>query len=301
MGINTFIIVTWNNENEIDLLFESLKKYAPDSKAIVVDNASKDNTIHKLKEIDYAIEIIDSKENLGFSLANNLAVKNVTTEYVTLLNPDAILTENTNLDLAFEELKNPQVGLVGGKLLNLDNSLQPSIFAFQKPLTILIEQFGIGKFLPSFLKANLSPERSNHDVKREVDWLVGAFLVMKTSDYRKIKGFSDDYFLYAEDMDIAYKLKLIGLKRIFDPKIEVCHIGGTSEKQDILQSKREKLLLAFSIFAKKFGLKNNVQTLYISYFIKAGIVLPFSIFSSKFSKKFTEYKQSVEYLKELKN
>lgn len=298
MDKNTFIIVTWNNEKEIKTLIESLKKYAPNDSAIIVDNNSQDRTVQIAQSYNYEIEVIGLKENIGFAKANNLAVKKVITEYVTLINPDAILI-NDSIKFAYEELKTQDVGLVSGKLLNLDNTLQPSIFAFQRPTTLFIEQFGIGKILPNNLRTKLSPENSNYNEKKDVDWLLGAFLVMKTENYRLIEGFSTDYFLYAEDMDIAYKLKLNNLRRIYNPAIQVYHIGGTSENQDISQSKRSKLLLAFSIFAKKYNYKNNIKTLYFCYLTKAIIICPLSVIRRRYKNKFTDYIKSVKYLKEL--
>ncbi|MCT3054380.1 glycosyltransferase family 2 protein [Leuconostoc citreum] len=300
MNNNTFVIVTWNNEKEIELLIESLIKYAPGSSAIIVDNGSKDASVQVIKEKvnNYSIRLLEPKINLGFAKANNLAASEVKTKYITILNPDALLSD-MNLQLAFDDLKNPDVGMVGGQLMNLDKTIQPSIYAFQSPLTIFIEQFGLGIILPQKLKNKWAPEKSNHDFKRNVDWLVGAFLVLKTDVYKKIGGFSEDYFLYSEDMDLAYKLKLKGLERVYNPQIKVYHIGGTSEKQDFTQKKRFKLLLAFSIFAKKYNLQANMPTLYISYLIKTIIFLPCSIINNAYQSKLKDYIGSVKYIKRI--
>lgn len=300
MNENTFIIVTWNNEKEIRLLINSLIRYEPKATAIIVDNGSTDNTVNVIKEMSsvYSISLISSQVNLGFAKANNLAVKNVKTKYVTLLNPDTLLSDG-NLNVAFKDLCDDKIGLVGGMLLNLDNTIQPSIYAFQSARTIFIEQFGLGNLLSTKLKNKWAPEKSSHQFKRQVDWLIGAFLVLKTDTYREIEGFSEDYFLYSEDMDLSYKLKLKGLQRIYNPQIHVYHIGGRSEGQDFTQKKRFKLLLAFSVFAKKYKLNKNLPTLYVSYVIKTFIFFPMSLFSSKCRTKFKDYINSVIYIKEL--
>lgn len=297
MNQNTFVIVTWNNEKEISLLIDSLIKFAPSSSAIIVDNNSKDRTVETVQARmdEYPIQLLELHENLGFAEANNLASKSVQTEYITFLNPDALLVDD-KLTLAFADLENPNIGQVGGMLLNLDGTIQPSVYAFQNPVTILIEQFGIGKFLPSKLKNKLSPENSKNLYKQEVDWIIGAFFVMKTQNYRLINGFSTDYFMYSEDMDLSYKLKLHGLKRLYNPEIQVSHIGGRSELQDVSQSKRFKLLRAFSIFARKYDLTTNISTLYFSYLIKSALILPLGIISPKFRMKFINYVKSVKYL-----
>ena len=91
----TYIIVTWNNEKEIEDCLSTVSRYSPkNSKVIVVDNNSNDRTVQIIKEKFPETELIESKENLGFAAANNLALENVSSEYICYLNPDVILTED---------------------------------------------------------------------------------------------------------------------------------------------------------------------------------------------------------------
>lgn len=286
---NTFIIVTWNSASQIGLLLDSIQHYEPHSAVIIVDNASSDQTVDVIKQhANSRLKLIQSHENLGFAKANNLAMKSVQTEYVTLINPDAVLSQALISHLVDEYQS--KVGLIGVKILNSDGSLQPSKYSFQRPLTILVEQFGLGRFLPRKLQKQLSPENTDHNHRCEADWLLGAFLFTSVRNYKRVGGFSEDYFLYSEDMDIAYKYHLKGMRVIFDPSKSIIHQGGASEQQTS-SAKSLKLLRSFCIFARKYHLVGNIPTLYRTYQIKA------ILFKFVDRSRAQRYRNNVNYLR----
>lgn len=287
MKRNTFVVVTWNNATTIESLIQSIRKYEIDSKLIIIDNDSSDNTINIVKQYKW-VKLISLKDNLGFAKANNIASKQVDTEYVTFLNPDTQL-EDSVISCLIKKMRKSHAGLIGVKLVNKDGSLQPSIFKFQTPFEIILEQFRIGKILPERLKTKFSPEQSKHNKELSVDWLVGAFLFTKLSYYKAVGGFSEDYFLYAEDMDLCYKYHLHNLSVLFDPKISIKHIGGVSERETN-SSKSLKLLNSFCIFSNKYNLNKNIKTFYYCYYIKKLL-----FFFDK--KKVSKYKKNIEFLK----
>lgn len=285
---NTFVIVTWNNEREIGPLLDSITKFEPRSAVIVVDNASTDQTIQRLNERqDSSLQVLAQSQNLGFARANNLAIRQVTTCYVTLLNPDTRLTAPLVRDL--ENELSDRIRMIGVKLVNLDGSRQPTMFRFQNPGTILIEQFALGKFMPEWLRTRWSPERSRHDHSQLTDWVIGAFMFTRTVDLRAVGGLSEDYFLYAEDMDLCYKYRQRGWSTLFDPTHQVLHAGGRSENQTGT-GKNLKLLRSFCRFAVKYGLRGNVRALYFAYRIKA------VLFRGQ-PERARRYRENVEYLR----
>lgn len=287
---NTFITVTWNNQDQISGLLQSIQKYEPESKIIVVDNHSSDDTVKYAKGYKN-VKVIELMENIGFSRANNKAVQFVETKYVTFINPDTRLL-TTIIPSLIDDVETNSGDLIGVKLQNKDGSLQPSIFKFQTPFEIFIEQFGIGRVLPEALKIKWSPENSKHNKKILVDWIIGAFYFTKVTDYREVGGFSEDYFLYAEDMDLCYKYKINKKKVLFDPRVKIMHIGGTSERKTNSQ-KSLKLLQSFSIFARKFNLTKNISTLYNCYLIKKVL---FQFVDKNRAKRYAE---NAKYLKGL--
>lgn len=285
---NSFVIVTWNSEKQILNLIDSIKKYEPDSQIIIVDNDSSDKTVAITQKINN-VTCIKLDTNVGFSKANNIGFQKVRTEYVTFINPDTQLISPVTNNL-IKKMNETNAALIGTKLINSDGTLQPSIFKFQTPLEIFIEQFQIGRILPEKLRVKYSPEHSAHDKDLFVDWLMGAFYFTKSKYYKMVGGFSDDYFLYAEDMDICYKYYLKGLKVLFTPDIKIYHLGGKSEKQTKTE-KSLKLLRSFCIFAEKYNLSGNISTLYYCYKIKQ------AIFHFGDKKRATKYSNNVKYLR----
>lgn len=285
---NSFIIVTWNNEEQISKLIKSIQRYEPASTIIVVDNNSKDNTVAVVQKYKNVI-CLPLDENLGFAKANNIGFQLVKTDYVTFINPDTQLVSPV-INKLINKINKTNAALIGGKLINTDGTLQPSIFKFQTPIEIIIEQFGIGKILPEKLKLKYSPENSFHNHDVFTDWLVGAFYFTKSKYYKLVGGFSEDYFLYAEDMDICYKYHLNDLKVLFTPEITIYHLGGESEKKTNT-TKSLKLLESFCIFARKYNFSRNIFTLYKCYIIKQ------LIFRFINKTRANRYASNVKYLK----
>ena len=121
----SIIIVSWNVEDVISKCIESIYEFSEDYdiQVIVVDNNSSDNSVGILKKYKDVL-LIESKENLGFSKANNLGLKYATGKYVFYLNPDTILIENVFFTLISELENDENVGMTCPKLLNVDKSLQ---------------------------------------------------------------------------------------------------------------------------------------------------------------------------------
>ena len=250
----TFIIVTWNNEKEIEDCLSTVSRYSPkNSKVIVVDNNSNDKTVQVITEKFPEIDLIESKENLGFAAANNLALENVSSEYICYLNPDVILTEDILTPSIEILVDQSEVGLVACRLKNKDGSNQPSCFNFANSWSLPCEILHIGAVMPRSLRKKyfLNYYKTNDDFKP--DWVIGAEMVMRTKDARAIGGFSTEYFMYTEDMDLCKKISVILKKQIyFISGVSLIHLGGASEAQNVNYNKQKKLFQNDMIFVRKF-------------------------------------------------
>jgi GT2 family glycosyltransferase len=151
------------------------------------------------------------------------------------------------------------------------------------------------------LKEKISPENSKHEEKMIVDWLIGAFLFTEVRTLQSVGGFSEDYFLYAEDMDLSYKYHERNYKVMFDPSFSIKHLGGTSERQDISEDKSSKLIRAFITFANKYKLSQNITAFKFSYTVKLIVIFPISFLSSKGKVIFNRYKNNLKILNESRN
>lgn len=265
---NTFIIVTWNNEKEIFNCIDSVQKiYGTSCKVIVVDNCSKDNTVNIIRNNFKWVEIIVSDTNLGFAAANNVALEKVVSDYVCFLNPDVILTEDI-IKPSIKSLNNDDcVGVVACRLKNVDGTNQQSWFSYVNKWSLMSEILHIGKIVPSFLRKKYF---LNYYVPRGdfyPDWVIGAEMVMRTNDAKQIQGFSTEYFMYTEDMDLCMKVKRQLKKKVLVlMSISLIHLGGASEGQNISYNKQEKLIRNDAYFVKKFyGNSESRSTIVLAY------------------------------------
>lgn len=300
----TYIIVTWNNENEIEDCLKTIQHYSPrNSKIIVVDNKSSDETISIIKAKFSTVQLIESQENLGFAGANNLALEYVTTEYLCYINPDVILTEDIITPAIHKLSSDPSVGLVASRLKNSDGTHQPSCFNFSSPLSMFSEVLHLGRLVPNKLRKKYFLNYYLPEEDFYPDWVIGAEMVLRTQDAREIGGFSTDYFMYTEDMDICKKLRIQLNKSIFYmASSSLIHIGGASESQNVNYSKQKKLYENTRAFVRKFdGEKQAKNTIFLmkSAYVIRKIIL--KIVYHKENRKFQLEKteQAIKMLKEL--
>lgn len=259
----TYIIVTWNNENEIQECLNSIEKYSDfEHKIIIVDNKSTDHTVNIINDKHHKVKLIVNDENLGFARANNIGLKMVNTPYVCFINPDVVLTEDIVTPSIRELENNNSTGLVSCRLNNKDGSLQPSTFSFANSINLFNEILHIGAFMPQIICKKRFINYYQPKEKFCPDWVIGAEMIMRTSDAKAIDGFSTEYYMYTEDMDLCKKVNIYLKKRIlFLPDHSLIHLGGASESQNISYDKQKKLFENDLYFVKKYyGQKEAMKT-----------------------------------------
>ncbi len=213
-----------------------------DAEIIVIDNNSQDDSCRMVKELFPTITLIENKENVGFSKANNQAVSIAKGEYVCILNPDTAVAEDTLIKtLAFAENKS-NLGAVGVHLFDGTGKFLPeSKRNIPTPRVSLEKILGKGD---SYYALDLSPEETG-----EVPVLVGAFMVLKKSVYTEIGGFDEDYFMYGEDIDFSYKITQAGYHNYYLGSVKVLHYKGESTQKDATYL--DRFYGAMKIFYKK--------------------------------------------------
>ena len=225
----SIIILNYNHKNLLKNCLKSLQEADIKSfyELIITDNDSDDGSrefLFQLKEEYPEIKIIFNTRNLGYSRANNQAINLTRGKYILILNPDIIiLPESINKLVDFLE-KNPEVGVVGPQLLNPDKSVQYSCCRFPNLLTPAVRRTFIGR-LPWF-KKELSRYLMfdfNHRQVREVDWLIGACLMIKKGILGKVDLFDKRYFAYFEDVDFCRQVWRTGFKVVYFPEAQMVH------------------------------------------------------------------------------
>ncbi len=220
----------------------------------VVDNASKDGTVEMVKEEFTEVELIASDENLGFSKANNLAIRRGNAPYVLALNPDTLMTVGA-LDYMLELMeRKPEVGMSGCRLElpngTLDHAARRS---FPTPLGALAHFTRIGRWKKA--PARLAQYRAPEVESGPVDAVNGAFMLMRRKALDEVGLFDEGYWMYMEDLDLCYRFAQAGWITWYDPAVKVIHIkAGTSGK-----NRRPRVNYAFHYGMYRFYRKHYAR------------------------------------------
>lgn len=192
---------------------------------IIVDNASGDNSVPLLeKEIKKYkdFHLIANKDNAGFSKGCNLGAVRSKGKYILFLNNDTVIKDSGIIDMLNYMEQHPDVSILGGKLNNPDGTAQSSTGKFYTPLNALLLLLGSEKYRNS---------DKNPSVISEVDWVKGGLFMIKSDVFKKLGGFDENIFMYAEDMELCYRAKLAGYKTYFYPDINIEHADQGSSSR----------------------------------------------------------------------
>ncbi len=212
---------------------------------IVVDNNSEDESCHYIKQNFPDVRLIESKQNLGFGKANNLGVKNAKGETILLLNNDTILQDH--LLPAIETLyEKPENGIVAINMMDSQKNYISAVGRFPSPLR-LIKISMLSDQRKAFKTGNFDSKLYS------VDWVSGAFMLIRKSDYEHINGFDTDYFMYVEDVDLCKRMADIGKKCVFQSNLSYIHFVGFNK------SREHFLLKGYEIYISKHFTKIEIQ------------------------------------------
>lgn len=255
------IIVNYNTKELLIDCVDSVKNTFSEAEIIVVDNASTDGSGEIIKSLP--VKAIFSGENIGFSKANNLGLKQATGDAVLFLNPDTVVKEGTIMRcLDFLE-QTPDAGAVGCKVVLPDRKLdQACKRKFPTPFNSFCTIFKIAKILPR-LGYNLSYLDDNGVY--QVDCLVGAFMLCSGQAIKLTGGFDEDFFMYGEDIDLCCRIKKSGLKIWYLGDCEITHIKGASGKKS--KKAKEAFYDSMSIYYKKH-FKKGIFTAIVDFGVK---------------------------------
>jgi hypothetical protein len=199
---------------------------------IVVDNASIDGSPSMVEQEFPDVVLIRSEVNLGFGRANNLGFQSAHGRYVVLLNSDAFLTADSLERSVTHMDANPQAGIGGARLTGTDGSLQPSGRMFPTVLNDLIVFSGLAARFPrSRFFGRFDRTWANEDESAEVDWVPGAYSIIRAEALADVGHFDPRFFLYYEEVDLCRRMKQEGYSVWYWPDVKVVHIGGESSRQ----------------------------------------------------------------------
>jgi GT2 family glycosyltransferase len=233
------VIVSYNVKTFLEQCLRSVLKAAEgiESEIFVVDNNSVDGTEAMLMAKFSClsnVHLIFNRENVGFSKANNQALRRCCGRYVLVLNPDTLVQEDTfRKMIAFME-QDPKIGAAGCKLLNADGSFQLSCRrSFPTPEVSFYKIIGLSTLFPQsrrFARYNLT--YLPIDATYEVDALMGAFMFIRREVLEQVGLFDESFFMYGEDLDLCYRIKQAGWKIYYYHETQIIHYKGESTKKE---------------------------------------------------------------------
>ena len=224
----SIIILNYNTKKLTLSCIESIYKEYRDEigsgkvEIVLVDNNSTDDSVVEFKKLGLKIKFIESAENLGFAKGCNLGASRASGEYLLFLNSDTEVKDRGFLKMIEFLNGNEKIGILGGKLRNIDGSIQKSCGKFYDLFNLLLMLLGFERF--GFLRFN--PKDS-----QKVDWVSGANLMMKADVFNNIGRFAKEMFMYMEDMELCFRAKTKGFDTYFYKEVEVIHKErGSSNK-----------------------------------------------------------------------
>ncbi len=233
------VIVNYKVKYNIHLCLYSLEKAIKniDAEIFVVDNNSGDGSKEYLTKHFPYIKFIQNSENVGFSRANNVAIKQANAEYILLLNPDTFVAEDTITKCLDFMDSHPEAGAVGVPIIDGDGNLLPeSKRGIPTPWVGFTKLTGLHKLFPKsklFAKYYLSYQ--DPDKINEIEVLTGAFFFTRKKVLDEIGLLDETFFMYGEDIDLSYRVLKAGYKIYYIPDTEIVHFKGEATDKNSLQ------------------------------------------------------------------
>ena len=229
------VIVNYNVKYFLEQALHSVRKASQglQVEVFVVDNHSVDGSCEMVKRKFPEVRLIENKDNVGFSVANNQAIRQSSGEYILLLNPDTVVQEDTFQKVIDFMHNTPDAGAVGVKMIDGKGRFLPeSKRSLPTPAVAFYKMFGFAALFPKskrFGRYHLGFLDNNET--HAVDVLAGAFMMLRKSVLDKIGILDEDYFMYGEDIDLSFRITQGGFKNYYFPHTTIIHYKGESTKR----------------------------------------------------------------------
>ncbi len=235
------IIVSYNTADVITSCINSIRVQKDVTyEIIVVDNASTDNSLEILAKIDLPGKLIAGDKNVGFGCGCNLGFRQAKGRFILIINPDAKLRKNNDLRRMVNYMDNHlECGMMGPSVLHKDKPTPPRFH-------YLGEEY---------------PGHRIKDLPGDIAWITGACMMIPYAVYESVHGFDEDFFLYAEETDLALRIRRLGLTISYYPDVAVDHIGGASEVKTLPREFWVRMQNGRHTFYRKHYSRDQIQSI----------------------------------------
>jgi GT2 family glycosyltransferase len=228
----SIVIVNWNTKEFLKGCLESVWESLDglEAEVIVIDNASTDGSVEMVRRKFPRTRLVANLENRGFAAANNQGFDRARGRHVLLLNSDTIVHGDV-LARSVEYLdKNPEVGMMGCRVLNGDGSTQLTCSQFPTFTNLLLQTLGVNRLGGSFFSRYQMLEWDRDD-EREVEVISGCYLMVRAEVIREIGPLDEAFFCYGEETDWCRRCTDAGWRLCFAPIGEITHFGSGSTRK----------------------------------------------------------------------
>ncbi len=218
------VILNWNGAKLLQEFLPSVIKYSPEGTIYVIDNASSDDSLIVLREKFPSINIIQNKENFGFSQGYNEGLKNIEEEIYCLVNSDIEVTENwlTPILSLFE--RQPNTAIIQPKILDYKNKTH---FEYAGAAGGFIDKFGY-PYCRGRIFDTIEEDKGQYNDTRPVFWASGACFFIRKNVFRELKGFDTDFFAHQEEIDLCWRSFNLNYDTLYCGQSTVYHLGGAT-------------------------------------------------------------------------
>jgi GT2 family glycosyltransferase len=219
------VIVSYNVRDYLENCLQSVSRALEgiEGEVFVVDNHSDDDSVEAVRSQYPWVRLIENQENMGFSRANNIAIREARGEYVLLLNPDTIVEEATLREVLRFMEEHPKAGGAGVMMHNADGSLAPeSRRALPTPWVSCLKMLG---FTKRYYMSHLP-----WDQPGRIEVISGAFCFLRKKALDEVGLLDEDFFMYGEDIDLSYRLMKGGWENWYLP-YPITHFKGKSTQK----------------------------------------------------------------------
>lgn len=276
----SIIIINYKTPDLTVACLESIRKYVKNInyEVILIDNNSQDGSVNKFKKLQYKnfdLKVICNSENLGFAKANNQGIKISKAKYILLLNSDTEFTFSF-LDKMINYMDdNEDIGISTCALLNKDKTYQVSGGYFPNLANVFTWMTIQDLPLIDKLVKPFHPKKA-FTKKHQLDWVTGAFFLIRSEVIKEVGLLDEDYFMYTEEVDFCFRVKKAGWKVLLLPKWSIIHYGGASSVREFAILQETKGVKLF--FKKHYS---DWQSLFLRLFLKTGYMWRIFLVSPK--------------------
>lgn len=236
------VIVTYRCRGLVLRCLESIATRAPSllPNTVIVDNASNDGTPVAVRAAYPAVRVFENATNAGFAAAVNRGIEALSdARVICLLNPDSVLLDDGIPAAATYLESHPEAGVLGGRIMNDDGTIQPSARSFPSYLNALFNRHSL---LTRLFPGNRWSQRYlmtdwDHDEIRAVDWVSGAFMFIHRRAIEAVGTLDAGYFFSIEDVDYCRRVRDAGLEVVYYPGAAVRHRVGGSSRHAVIRAR----------------------------------------------------------------